>query len=285
MANAAAGAPNTTRTRFRLASLTKMFTAMAIMQLAAQHKLDVDDSICAYLDDCPSAWRAIAIHHLLTHTSGIPTYTDFADYDATQMQAATPSQLIARFRDLPLLFAPGTSYSYANSDYVLLGLIVERASGKTYAAFLREQIFEPLQMRDSGVEGSAGPTDGQAIGYESPGVPSPALDPSTLFAAGDLYSTVEDLYRWDQALYTDRLLPRALLDTMFTPTLGGYGYGWQIAQAGGPRTLRHPGRMDGFETYLARYPDDRLTVIVLSNLSGVDAAGIGDYLATLVLNS
>jgi CubicO group peptidase (beta-lactamase class C family) len=281
MADAARGVANTAQTRFRLASVTKQFTATAIMLLQAQGKLAVGESICLYLEPCPDAWRPITIEHLLTHTSGLPNYTDFGSYEPSQAQPATPDQLVARFRDLPLLFEPGSSYMYENSDYVLLGLIVERASGQSYADFLRDAIFAPLEMRDSGVAAGTA-AEGQAIGYRVFGEPAPALDPSTLFSAGSLYSTVEDLYRWDQALYTTRLLPQPLLDAMWTPHMNNYGYGWMIDSAFGRRRIDHPGLIDGFQTMIARYPDDRVTVIVLSNMTGADVDGVSYYLASLV---
>jgi CubicO group peptidase (beta-lactamase class C family) len=284
LADAAHNIPNTPQTRFRLASVTKQFTSMAIMILQARGLLDVQDSICAHLADCPDTWRPISIHDLLTHTSGLPNYTDLGDYEATQMQPATPNQLVARFRDQPLLFPPGTQYMYENSDYVLLGLIVEQASGQSYGDFLRAAIFEPLGMRDTGVDQGLGGA-GLALGYRVPGELAPALDASTLFSAGSLYSTVEDMYRWDQALYTTKLLPKPLLDAMWTPFLSDYGYGWWIASFNGHREISHPGLIDGFATTIARYPDDQVTVIVLGNMSGADAPSISNYIATLVLNS
>jgi CubicO group peptidase (beta-lactamase class C family) len=284
-ADAGRGIPNTTRTRFRLASLTKQFTAMAIMILQSRGKLDVQDSVCTYIDDCPDAWRPIMIHNLLTHTSGLPNYTDFASYDLTQAQPTTPAELVARFRDLPLLFAPGTDYVYGNSDYVLLGLIIERASGQSYADFMHDAIFEPLRMRDTGVDHNAGTIVGAAIGYRTVGEPAPFLDTSTLFSAGALYSTVEDMYRWDQALYTTKLVPKPLLNAMWTPFSHDYGYGWRISNVAGHRKIHHPGLMDGFANAIARYPDDNVTIIVLSNISGADPVGISDYLATLIFDS
>jgi CubicO group peptidase (beta-lactamase class C family) len=285
MADATRNIANTPQTRFRLASLTKQFTATAIMILQARGKLNVQDSICGYLDPCPDAWRPITIHQLLTHTSGLPNYTDLGSYEPTQAQPATPAELVARFRDLPLIFAPGTSYMYENSDYVLLGTIVERVSGQSYADFLRDAIFAPLGMRDSGVAAGTAPGEGEATGYRVAGEPAPLLDPSTLFAAGSIYSTVEDMYRWDQALYTTRLLPQALLDAMWTPQSNNYGYGWKIDSAFGRRRIGHPGLIDGFQTSIERFPDDRVTVIVLSNMSGADVDGISYYLASLVFGS
>jgi CubicO group peptidase (beta-lactamase class C family) len=285
MADAANGTPNSAQTRFRLASITKQFTAAAIMILQVRGKLNVQDAICAHLPDCPDAWRAVTIQHLLTHTSGLPNYTDFGSYELSQMQPATPDQLIARFRNEPLLYVPGTTYSYGNSDYVLLGRIIEHVSGQPYADFLRDSIFAPLQMRDSGVETGLGNGPGYAVGYGSVGAPALPLDTSTLFSAGAIYSTVEDMYRWDQALYTDALLPAALRSQMFTPFLRDYAFGWKVDRPGDRLRISHPGMIDGFATYIARYPDDHVTVIVLGNLDSADAAGIGDYLASLVFGS
>ncbi len=285
MADAAHGTPNSAQTRFRLASVTKQFTAAAIMILQAHGKLNAQDAICAHLPDCPDAWRDITIQHLLTHTSGLPNYTDFASYEPSQMQPATPDQLIARFRNEPLLYVPGTTYSYENSDYVLLGRIIEQVAGQSYADFLHDTIFAPLQMRNTGVETGLGSGPGYAVGYSSVGALAPPLDTSTLFAAGAIYSTVEDLYRWDQALYTDVLLPAALRSQMFTPFLRDYALGWEVDRPGDRLRISHPGMIDGFATYIARYPDDHVTVIVLGNLDSADAAGIGDYLASLVFGS
>jgi CubicO group peptidase (beta-lactamase class C family) len=285
MADAAQGTPNSAQTRFRLASVTKQFTAAAIMILQARGQLNIQDAICARLPDCPDAWRDITILHLLTHTSGLPNYTDFMSYEPSQMQPATPDQLIARFRNEPLLYPPGTTYSYENSDYVLLGRIIEHVTGQSYADFLHDAIFAPLNMHDSGVAAGLGNEPGYAIGYGSVGVPAPPLDASTLFSAGAVYSTVEDMYRWDQALSGDVLLPAALRSQMFTPFLRDYAFGWQIDRPGDRLRISHPGLIDGFATYFARYPDDHVTVIVLGNLDSADAAGIGAYLASLVFGS
>lgn len=282
-ANAANGAANTPQTRFRLASLSKSFTAGAIMILQARGALNIQDSICGYLDPCPEAWQPISIRHLLTHTSGLPNYTDFGDFDLTEMNPTSPHDLVARFRDLPLNFGPGTLYSYNNSGYTLLALIIERASGMPYEEFLRQAIFGPLGMRDSGVDRNAGAILEGANGYVAVGQEASFLDASTLFGAGCLYSSVEDLYRWDQALYGDTLLPQGLRDEMFTPGMGDYGYGWWITQSNGRLLISHQGNMTGFSNFIARYPSERLTVIVLSNLQGANSPGISAQLAAIVL--
>jgi len=285
MADAEHGTPNTAQTRFRLASITKQFTAAAIVILQARGKLNIQDRICAHLPDCPDAWRDITILHLLTHTSGLPNYTDFAGYESSQMQPATPDELIARFRDQPLLYLPGTNYSYENSDYVVLGRIVEQVSGQSYADFLRDAIFTPLQMRDTGVESGLGLGPGYAVGYGGSNEKAPPLDASTLFSAGAVYSTVEDLFRWDQSLYTDALVPPNLRGQMFTPFLSDYAFGWKIDRPGDRLRISHPGLIDGFATYIARYPNDHVTVIVLGNMDAANTSGIGDYLASLVFGS
>ncbi len=274
--------PNSVHTRFRLASISKQFTALAIMQLQAQGKLKVHDPICNHLANCPSQWRGITIHHLLTHTSGLPNYTDFPSFGANRTVPTTPEGLIARFRHLRLLSSPGTVYTYQNSDYVVLGLIIEQVSQQTYADFLRTSIFEPLEMSTSGVAPSIADGTVDAVGYRFLGQPARPLDPSTLYGCGSLASTVEDLYRWDQALSTETLLPASELEQIFTPYHQRYGYGWFIDQAGGRLKIGHPGKIDGFTNSIVRYPEEQVTVIVLSNLWTSDAEGISAHLANLV---
>ncbi len=282
-ANSARAEPNTSATRFQIASMTKQFTAVAVLQLVARGQLTLDSPVCSYLDDCPASWRAITIAQLLSHRSGLPNYTDYASFDATQMLPTTPAELVSRFRDQPLLFAPGSSFMYENSDYVLLGMVVEKVTGRPYADVLQTSIFGPLGMRDTGADADTRP--GRAQGYHLSGELAPPLDPSTLFAAGALHSTTHDLLRWDQALYTDELLPPELRDLMWQPRQGKYGYGWLVGSRAGHRVISHPGLMDGFASVIARYPDERLTVIVLGNMSAADPEGIAGYLADLVFGS
>ncbi len=274
---------NTYQTRFRLASLTKQFTAMGIMILQSQGRLTVSDPICNYLDDCPAAWKPVQIRHLLNHTSGIVDYTDYLSYEETEGQPATPQQLVARFRDQPLSSTPGELYDYCNSGYVLLGLIIERTSGMSYADFIRKAIFEPLGMQNSGFDASDTFDPSLAFPYFSNGQPASFLNATTLFSAGALYSTVEDLYRWDQALSTEQLIPRALLDEIFTPGNGSYGYGWKIERPAGKLRISHAGNMTGVSNFNVRYPEQQLTIIVLSNMETTNAAGISDYIASMII--
>ena len=263
--------PNTPATRFRLASITKQFTAMSILMLQAQGKLNVKDPICNYISDCPSQWKEITIHHLLTHTSGIPEVTELSSYERTQATPSTPEQTIARFKNLALNFQPGEKWKYSNSGYIVLGYIIEQVSGQTYEEFLQQAVFTPLNLRDTGYEHNA---DGLAVGYNYKFSTSPAdyIDMSIPFAAGALYSTVEDLYTWENALTTEQLIPMAYLDEMFTPHMlipnaegRAYGYGWVIGSELGRPSVRHSGLIDGFAAIVTRYIDDQIVIIVLSN--------------------
>ena len=260
---------NAPQTKFRIGSLTKQFTAMAILILQAQGKLNVRDRICTYLSNCPIAWQAITIHQLLTHTSGIPDFSGFPDFRTTQGLPSSPIQTIARFKDKPLDFQPGEKFSYSSSGYILLGAIIERASGATYEAFLKDNIFVPLQMANSGYEHNNGDL---AIGYrDQTSVPADFVDMSIPYAAGGLYSTVEDLYRWDLALYVDKLIPKNLQDMMFTPfTMPkkgglGYGYGWGIGEEDNHLLVSHEGAINGFQSGIYRYPNDKTVIIILGN--------------------
>jgi len=272
MADAAKGIRNAPETRFRLASLTKQFTAMAILILQSQGKLDVKDAACTYLPDCPSAWRAITIHQLLSHTSGLPDFTELPDFESIKNQPSTAAQTLARIKGLPLDFAPGQGFHYNNSGYAALGSIVERVSGMAYEAFLRQEIFGPLGMRDTGYDTGAGRL---ATGYKNATTVADPTNASVYLAAGGLYSTVLDMHRWDQALYTDRLMPKDLLATMFQPMTAipdvpnlRYGYGVYVGTMADRPFVGHDGAVEGSRTYYGRHPDDRLSVILLSNVEG-----------------
>jgi len=184
---------NTPQTRFRLGSVSKQFTAMAVLILQERGRLHVQDAICLYIPACPSDWRPITIEHLLTHTSGIPDYTNFPDFAVTWTQAVTVEQLIARFKDMSLKFSPGSAFRYSSSGYVLLGYIIERVAHVSYATFLQKQIFEPLGMQNSGYDSRYPSLPQHATGYYGGYVKPDAYDMSVVYAAGALYSTVEDM--------------------------------------------------------------------------------------------
>src|SRR6185437_11740549 len=251
-ANLELQAPDTTQTRYRLGSISKQFTAAAILLLQERGLLKVQDPVGRYLPDAPAAWAAITLQNLLTHTSGIPSYSDLPGFDATKARPATPAQLVARFRDLPLLFAPGTAWRYSNSNYALLGYLIERISGQSYAQFLQQNIFTPLGMRQSGYDSTTQLIMGRAEGY-TPGedhdapVNAPYIDMSVPYAAGGLYSTTHDLLRWEQALYGMRLLSASSLRQMTTPYMSDYGFGLTIRTLpGGQLLYSHGGGIYGF---------------------------------------
>lgn len=279
MANMEWNIANTPDTRFRLGSITKQFTAMLIMQLAEQKKLKLDGKITDYLPDYPKiTGDKITVHHLLTHTSGIPSYTGFPKFFAEDSRDPyTPEAFTKKFANLPLEFEPGSRFAYNNSGYFLLGVIIEKVTGKSYAEVLKENILTPLKMTDTGYD-LAGPLLAKrAAGYEKRNggyVNAPYLDMSIPYAAGSMYSTVADLYRWDQALYGDKLLPAKAKATLFTPFLSRYAYGWGVGKIkigqlkDSLLVIEHGGGINGFNTMISRMPKDRQLVVLLNNTGG-----------------
>jgi CubicO group peptidase (beta-lactamase class C family) len=278
-ADAERGVPNTPATRFRIASLTKQFTAGAVLVLQRDGKLDVSGPFCNHLDDCPAAWRPVTLHHLLTHTSGIPEYLT-PNLIRTSGQPRTVSELLAVVRDSPLDFAPGSRFAYSNSGYVLLGQVIERVSGQPYDRFLRAAVLDPLGMKDTGYLDADAPPDGLAAGYVRLGdrIARVSLQhPTNARAAGALYSTADDLHRWSQALDGDAFLPRPLREAMFHPEragdiggtpIDGYGYGWAISQVAGRRAASHSGGGVGGHAAVWKVSDGQVFVAVLSNAYG-----------------
>jgi CubicO group peptidase (beta-lactamase class C family) len=268
-ANAEHEVPNTPRTKFRLGSITKQFTAMAILILQEQGKLKVDDPITKYLDDGPKTWESVTIHHLLTHTGGVPSYTDDLTYVTKMMMPETVKSMIARFRDKPLDFKPGEKFHYSNSGYFLLGAIIEKVSGKSYEAFLKEAIFDPLGMHDTGYDHAATLLARRASGYnrgESGLTNAAYLDMAQPYSAGSLYSTVEDLARWDRALRDGKLVSKKSYAKMYAPVKNDYAYGWVVTTTKGRMQIEHGGGINGFATEILRYPKEHVCVIVLCNV-------------------
>ena len=288
MANVELDVPNSPQTVFRLGSVTKQFTAMAIMMLAERGKLNVNDPACKYLTDCPAAWQPITVKNLLTHTAGVPNYTGFPDFAKTAVLPTTNAAMIAQLRDKPLEFAVGEKYAYSNSGYYLLGAIIERASGKTYADFLQENIFTPLGMKQTGYDSPLRIIKNRAAGYARQGgkiINASYMDMTIPYAAGAMYSTTGDLLLWDQALYTEKLVSRKSLDETFTPFKSNYGYGWSIGKRFDRQVIAHGGGIYGFATEIARFPADKVTVVVLSNVQGAPAGRIGNDLAAIVFGA
>lgn len=285
MANYELGVPNDADTVFRLASITKQFTALATLQLQEQGKLKVDDPICRYLADCPAAWQPITIRQLLNHTSGIPNFSSLPAWDEVlSRRDYTPAELVALFRDLPLKFTPGEKYDYSNSGYHLLGLIIERASGTAWGVYVKQRILTPAGMIHSGDDNTRALIAHRASGYYSLGttfINVPIISRTVGYAAGGLYSTVGDLLLWDRALAPGKLVSQSSLDAMFTPGKGKYGFGWRIGERYGRREMDHSGSDNGYSTYIIRFPAERLTAIVLSNSDRASAGKVGNAMAAI----
>lgn len=276
--------PNKPNTKHRLGSISKQFTAMLILQLAAKGKLDLHAPISKYLPDYPKeSGDKITTHHLLTHSSGIPNYTSFPGFfEEESRDPYKPEEFIKKFQDKGLEFKPGEKFNYSNSGYFLLGVIIEKLTGKTYEAMLHENIFTPLGMDDSGYDNHGAILKNRATGYEKNGnsfVNSNYLDMSIPYAAGSLYSTVEDLYIWDQALYTNKLLPKEYMDLYFKPYIAAFGnshyaYGWGVGKEAIGNTkdsiavISHGGGINGFNTEISRSTSDKSLVVLLNNTGG-----------------
>jgi CubicO group peptidase (beta-lactamase class C family) len=278
LANMEWNIPNTPETRFRLGSITKQFTATLILQLVEQGKIKLDGKLSDYLPDYrKDVGEKVTIHQLLTHTSGIPSYTGLPGFirDVSR-NPYTVDEFVKKFASNDLEFEPGSKFSYNNSGYFLLGAIIEKITGRPYEQVIKEKIFEPLGMKNSGYDHAATILEKRASGYiktRDGYLNAPYLDMSLPYAAGSLYSTVEDLFLWDQALYTDRLLSEQSKAVMYKPYLQNYAYGWVITKAklgSGPETVTsigHNGGINGFNTLLVRYPEQRNLIVLLDNTS------------------
>lgn len=284
LANLEWGCPIQPDTVFQLASITKQFTATAIMLLEQQGKLHLDDPITTYLPDYPTHDRHITITHLLNHTSGIPSYTGL-DIFITDLihKALTPHDLPAYFKDLPLEFEPGTRFVYNNSGYHLLGLIIEQASGVSYEQFIQQHIFQPLGMNHSYYMHNKAIIPQRASGYDK--TPEGYQQAEYLnmlipYAAGSLGSTVEDLVRWDAGLHAGQLLDQATQERMYTPvqladgSTAPYGFGFGTHNYEGHRLIHHGGGIFGFHTFIARFVDEQAMIAILANDSGIDVEKI-----------
>ncbi|HLY18484.1 MAG TPA: serine hydrolase [Bryobacteraceae bacterium] len=277
--------PNSPSTKFRLGSVTKQFTAASILLLQERGKLKIEDPVKKYMADAPAAWDQVTIYHLLTHTSGIPSFTSFPDYRKWEPFAATPAEEVARFRDKPLEFTPGEKWNYSNSGYVLLGFLIEKVAGVTYEKFVRDNIFAPVDMRDSGYDSNSAIIARRASGYtpDKDGLANTGfIHMSIPFSAGSLYSTTGDLLKWEQGLFGGKVLSPASLEIMTRPYKNNYACGLFVETKNGHKKIEHGGGIEGFNTELAYYPDDKLTVIVLANVNGSAPGDIAGKLAALV---
>jgi CubicO group peptidase (beta-lactamase class C family) len=258
--------PFTPDARFRIGSLTKQFTATAILLLQQDGKLKTSDPISRFYPDAPAAWSNITLRNLLTHTSGIPD-VDFGLI--LKLSAHTPEELMKGITEKPLKFLPGTKYEYANVNYILLGRVIEKASGEPYCQFLKDRILTPLQLTETGCDWNSSIIPHRIYGYR-PSANGPVgvedVDLSSLTGAGNLYSSTGDLIRWTEALHGGKVLSPASLAEMLTPFLDGYGYGLQIDSSQGTLDISHNGAVDGFFSCLDYISQTRTTIVVLSNL-------------------
>jgi hypothetical protein len=226
----------------------------------------------------------VTIHHLLTHTSGVHSYTADPDYSKKMAQPETVRSMIARFKDKPLDFPPGEKFEYSNSGYFLLGAAIEKASGVNYEAFLKGAIFDPLDMRDTGYDHPATVLPHRASGYNVKGdrlENAEYLDMAQPYAAGSLYSTVEDLAKWDRALEDGELISKESMVRMFTPVKNDYAYGWTVTTRSGRKEVGHGGGINGFATNILRYPDQKVCVIVLCNVLPANPGRVAHDLAAI----
>jgi CubicO group peptidase (beta-lactamase class C family) len=270
LANYEHNIPNTGKTKFRIGSVTKQFTAVAIMQLVEKGKVSLKAHISEYLpyfrkDIDPK----ITVHNLLVHSSGLPNYTDLPGFYAKHSRNPYEvKDFITQFCSGDLEFEPGSTWKYSNSGYFILGAIIEAVTGQTYADYLKEHIFGPAGMEDSGYDNPETILENRATGYRmgQNGLENcEYLDMSIPYAAGSLYSTTEDLYKWDRILYTEKILTERSKELMFTPYIAYYGYGWFIAPKNGHTNYSHSGGINGFVCNFARYVEDDACIVVLAN--------------------
>lgn len=281
-------------TVFRLASITKQFTATAILLLERQGKLRIDAPITTYLPDYPTHGRLITLAHLLNHTSGIKSYTSLDSFlPDISKKDLSPEELLAYFKDLPLEFEPGTRFLYNNSGYHLLGLIIEKVAAMSYEQFIQQHIFQPLGMNHSYYMHNSTIIPQRASGYEqTPHGHRQAeyLNMMMVYAAGALGSTVEDLILWDAALREGRILDAAAQERMYTPVqladgqTEEYGFGFHVTSYQGHRLVGHGGGIPGFHTFLARFIDDQALIVVLANMSAISVEKITRKIAQFLFN-
>jgi len=277
--------PNTTETKFRIWSITKSFTAMAILILFEQRQLHLNDRLYRYFPEF-SQVPDITITHLLTHTSGLINYSSLPEYNKYgNKRRMSKQEVLNLFVDQPLAFPPGSSFVYQNSGYFLLGMIIEKITGLSFENFLSKHLLAPLGMNDTGLDNNRKVIPQMSSAYDSSWndlILCEYMDMSSSFSAGAMYSTVNDLYLWDQALYTEKLVSKETLDLAFEATGAGYGFGWFLDTYLGHRRVHHGGAYRGHRSELHRFPDDHATVIMLTNYDFVPVRKLVEALSTLL---
>ncbi|MDZ7319443.1 MAG: beta-lactamase family protein [candidate division KSB1 bacterium] len=274
LANIETATPVTSNTNFRLASVTKQFTALCILMLIEKQLLSLDQTLTDIFPDFPAYGQKITVRHLLTHTSGLIDYEDLIPDSATVQVLDRDVLRMMKAQD-STYFEPGTQYRYSNSGYAVLAMIVEKVSGQSFATFLKSRIFDPLGMSGTvAFENGVSEVTHRAYGYASENGAFVFRDQSLTSAVlgdGGIYSSIEDLFKWDQALYTHRLVDTTTLALAFTPAVLSdgtpldYGFGWRIDSYRGHRRLHHTGQTCGFTTIIQRYPEIHFSIIILTN--------------------
>ena len=295
LANREWNIPNKPDTKFRLGSITKQFTSMLILQLVEKGKLNIQGKLSDYLPYYrKDTGSKVTVHHLLTHSSGIPSYTGLPNFFEEISRDPYPvKEFVKKFCSGELEFKPGSRYRYNNSGYFLLGAIIEEVTGKTYEEVLKENILDPLGLKDTGYDHHSTILPNRATGYSNTFegyVNSPYLDMSLPYAAGSLYSTVEDLYTWDQALYTEKLLPAKLKELLFKKHISNYGYGWGVREKKLPdskvklKSISHGGGINGFNTLIERLVDERHLIVLLNNTPRASLGQMSNAIIRILYN-
>ena len=278
--------PDAPDVKFRLGSVTKQFTATLVLLLQQDGKLKIEDPVSKYLPDAPKAWDKITVANLLGHTSGIPSFTNPKEFTVWKMSPHTPEEELALFRDKPLDFEPGSQFAYSNSNFEVLGVVIEKVSGKKYGDLLRERIFAPLGMKDSGLDTDELILPKRAQGYmPGPGgiVLARSESMTVPWAAGSIYSTTGDLLKWERGLFGGKVLSADSLKAMTTPGKGNYGLGVGVDSKDGLKVVQHGGGIEGFNTHLLYVPERRIAVVALSNVNGVAPSMMAGQLLDVVL--
>jgi CubicO group peptidase (beta-lactamase class C family) len=278
-------------TVFQSGSVGKQFTATAVMMLAEEGKVGLDDPLTKYFPDAPASWKNVTVRQLLSHTAGFTDYPEKFDF----RKDWTEDELLKIVEGIPLAYPPGTKWAYSNLGYLTLGILIHRVTGEFYGDFLQQRIFKPLGMETARIINEADIIPNRAAGYrlvkgelKNQEWVAPMVNTT---ADGSLYFTILDLAKWDAALYTEKLLKHSSLDLMWTPAKlksgqpnkDGYGFGWFIEVRNGHRVVQHDGAWQGFKTTIARYAEDQLTVVVLTNLAEANPGEIATHVAEMYL--
>jgi len=286
MADLGWGNANAPDVKFHLGSLTKQFTAALVLLLQEDGKLKIDDPVSKYLPDTPKTWEKITLAELLGHTSGIPNFTDMKEFGVWRMNPHTVDEELAFFKDKPLDFERGSKFAYSNSNFEVLGAVIEKVSGKKYVDMLQERILTPLGMKDSGLDTDELILPRRAQGYMQgkDGLVLARSESMTVpWAAGSMYSTTGDLLKWEHGLFGGKVLNADSLKAMTTPGKGNYGLGVFISDKDGVKVVDHGGGIEGFNTHLAYVPEKRIAIVVLGNVNGGAPGQMGGQLLDVVL--